>query len=663
MNNIINLAESESTFPTSSFPYAKFPFDNFNKVQASLLSVVEKDCNILIATATSSGKTVMAEMFGSYELRKNNKKLLFLCPLRALANEKFYDWTNSSYHFSDLKIGIFTGDFKKDNKGDLSDLDIIIMTSEMLNHKLRSTSSKTDWIKNIGVICIDESHLLTVPGRGDHLESAIMNFSKINCNSRFVLLSATLPNVDEVASWIGKSINGKETYILKSTHRPCPLKIHFQKYEDQSVTNTTINELVDEVCNCAERYFTDKFLIFVHAKKIGEMIVEALARRNITARFHNANLDKDQRFDIEKDFRQNKNARILVATSTLAWGVNLAARRVIVAGVSRGNELVPSYDILQMIGRAGRPPYDTEGDAHIFLPESRSRELSKIVVAPTPITSKMLEVSNLDTYDILAFHILNEIASGIIKNKNDILTWYSKTLAHHQRQKINLERLENTITRMLKGGIISINDKEFFEITSLGKVSTLFYLNPFDLSNISRNFNKIFTQDYFDDIDISLALANTGSNIIGNLSKQDKIDMQKFIEKASKKSTKAFAENVMKIAFLYYKIINGKHEIRHYSLYKTLQNDMPRVIEALKLVDSMTKKWGQKDFFTVLSKRVVYGVPARLISLIEIKGIGKIRAEKLYAQGIRTKQDIINNLESTAKIAGLSQETIKKGLQ
>jgi Lhr-like helicase len=231
MNNIINLAESESTFPTSSFPYAKFPFDNFNKVQASLLSVVEKDCNILIATATSSGKTVMAEMFGSYELRKNNKKLLFLCPLRALANEKFYDWTNSSYHFSDLKIGIFTGDFKKDNKGDLSDLDIIIMTSEMLNHKLRSASSKTDWIKNIGVICIDESHLLTVPGRGDHLESAIMNFSKINCNSRFVLLSATLPNVDEVASWIGKSINwiakklaGKDevkiaTWIEKNAHK------------------------------------------------------------------------------------------------------------------------------------------------------------------------------------------------------------------------------------------------------------------------------------------------------------------------------------------------------------------------------------------------------------------------------------------------------------
>jgi helicase len=64
----------------------------------------------------------------------------------------------------------------------------------------------------------------------------------------------------------------------------------------------------------------------------------------------------------------------------------------------------------------------------------------------------------------------------------------------------------------------------------------------------------------------------------------------------------------------------------------------------------------------VLSKRVVYGVPARLISLIEIKGIGKIRAEKLYAQGIKTKQDIVNNLELTAKIAGLNPETIKKGL-
>jgi replicative superfamily II helicase len=661
---IIPLSDAVSPVSTSAFEYASFPFSEFNIVQSVLLPIVEKDCNILIASATSSGKTVMSEMFGSYEIRKNKKKVLFLCPLRALASEKYNDWSNPSYHFSDLDIGIYTGDYRGEtNSETLEKHDIIIMTSEMLNHKIRNSRTKNDWIKNINCVIIDESHLLTVPGRGDHLESAIINFSLINQTCRFVLLSATLPNVEEVAEWFAQVINKKETYVLRSNHRPCPLKTHIVQYDDESALRPSIHELIDDICKCVSKYSVDKFLIFVHAKKIGEMIVEGLARRNIVAGFHNANLDSAQRTDLENKFKQTKESRVMVATSTLAWGVNLAARRVIIAGATRGPELVPSYDILQMMGRAGRPPFDTEGDAHIFLPASRSREISKLILTPQPIQSRMLDVSCFGTYDVLAFHIVYEISVGKIKTKNDIIKFYDKTFASLQKQKIKINVLNLTLERLTKGGVIYIDDVSGeYDVTTIGKVSALFYYNPFDLSNLSSNFTKLFKMDKFDDIELSLALANTSTNLIGSLSKQDKLDMQSFLNKIEEKKIN-YPENVLKIGYLYNKILNGRYEARHGSLYKTLQNDLQRLTEVLRVVDTMSKKWGKGEFFKVLAKRSVYGVPAKLVGLIEVKGIGKIRAEKLYNNGIKNKTDIINNIDLAASVAGVNKETLLKSIQ
>jgi len=663
MGTVIQIPEVQTCVQTTDFQYGKWSFPTFNIVQSAILPVVNLDCNVLIATATASGKTVMSELFGSYELRKNKKKMLFLCPLRSLAIEKYTDWTNTDYHFSDLKVGIFTGDFKDSaDSNNIENFDIIIMTSEMLNHKIRN-SKKLTWVDQIGTLIIDESHLLTVEGRGDHLEAAIINFSKLNQNARFVLLSATLPNVNDVAQWLSTSINGKDTYVLKSDYRPCPLKIHICKYDDDSPVRSSVHELVDDVCKCALRYAKDKFLIFVHAKKIGEMIVEALNRRNVKVDFHNANLDKNKRMEIEDSFK-NKDARILVSTSTLAWGINCNARRVIVAGVTRGPEVVPSYDILQMIGRAGRPPADTEGDAYIFLPDSRSIELSKQILKPLPISSRILDVSILNTYDTLAFHILSEVLSGSIKNKSDINNWYNKTLCSFQGVSINENILANTIDRMIKNNLIKNNDEtNEYEISSLGKVSCLFYYNPFDLSNLVGNFSKLFQKDSFDDIDVCLALSNIGSNIIGSLSKQDRIDMQKFLEKIESKKLKQVPDNVLKIAFLYYKILHGRYEIRHTSLFKTLQNDIPRIIEVLKVSDSMFKKWNKKEFFSLLAKRALYGVPAKLVNLVEINGIGKIRAEKLYNRGFKNKQDILCNLEEAARIAGVNKDKLKDSIQ
>jgi len=93
-----------------------------------------------------------------------------------------------------------------------------------------------------------------------------------------------------------------------------------------------------------------------------------------------------------------------------------------------------------------------------------------------------------------------------------------------------------------------------------------------------------------------------------------------------------------------------------------LKNDFPRVAEILKGIDSLAKNWKQKDFLKTLSKRMQYGVPAKLVDLIEIKGVGKIKAEKLYAQGFASREQIVNRIDEAAKVCGIKKETLLKNI-
>jgi replicative superfamily II helicase len=659
MSNLIEITDTQDLVPTSAHKYAKWPFPNLNPVQSALFPFIEKDVNGLVAASTSAGKTVTAELFGSYAIRKLKKKFIFLCPLRALANEKYQDWTNPSHHFSDLKISILTGDYKGDiEQANFDDSDVIIMTSEMLNHKLRVSAKNKKFIIETGVLCVDESHLLTVDGRGDHLESALMNFAKISPETRIILLSATMPNVNEIAKWMADSLNGKETFILVSKYRPCKLNIHSVPYDDQSTIRPPAYEMIDGVCKFITKFSADKFLVFAHTKKMGELIINALASRNIESKFHNANLNKDQRQQLEDRFKNDKSLRVLIATSTLAYGLNLPARRVVIAGVHRGTEIVPSYDILQMVGRAGRPAFDPEGDAYVLYPESQRIDLQKRTLVAQPIISRMLDISASGDYATMAFHLLYEIYSKNIKKLEDANLWFTRTLAFFQNRNIRPTILESTLKKLVKLNILSYDEEtETFDVTGLGKVSVIFYADPFMVASYSINFSQLFRNETINDVDICLALANTSANFVGSISKEDKILMKDFLQQVAK-TNRSVPENVQKIACLYHRILHGRHEPKYFGVMKTLQQDMPRIVAILQAIDNFSKKWNRKNFWSTLGKRMQHGVPAAYVDLIGIKGVGKAKAEKLFQQGYKTKADILKNLDSASKIAGIKADQL-----
>lgn len=323
MPKVIEAVDQPVIVATSEYPYANWKFEKFNPVQSRIMDFYDQDVNGLIAARTSAGKTVIAEMFLAQEIRKRGGKGMFLAPLRALAREKITDWTNQSYHFKDQKISICTGDYRltKERAKELNDANLIIMTSEMLNHRSRNyKSEQNNWLLDIGTIVIDESHLLTVPGRGDHLEVGLMKFTEINPKARLVLLSATMPNVDEIADWVSYSLTKKKTFCLNSQYRPVPLTIHYEPYDDQGSYDSIEQEKINKAMDIVEWYPQDKFLVFAHTKRTGEMMKQSLLQAGIQAEFHNADLEANARINVEDRFKNDPKLRVIVATSTLAWG-------------------------------------------------------------------------------------------------------------------------------------------------------------------------------------------------------------------------------------------------------------------------------------------------------------------------------------------------------
>lgn len=653
--------------PTSDFPsYAEFPFDEFNPVQSRIFEIYDQDCNVIIAAQTSAGKTVCAEMMMSHEVRKRGGKAMFLAPLKALAKEKIDDWTDPGHHFSNCKLSICTGDYRLTpaRKKELENSDIILMTSEMLNSRCRNNKSEqNDWLKEIGTLVVDESHLLTVPGRGDHLEVGLMKLTKVAPNARIVFLSATMPNVDEIANWVSYQLTGRDTYLIESDFRPCPLGIHFETYFPARTYEATEEQKIDAAMNIIADYEDDKFLVFVHTKRTGHMMKKALEGAGYETEFHNADLEKSKRHMVEKKFREG-GLQVIVATSTLAWGLNLPARRVIVLGVHRGLNEVDTYDIWQMVGRAGRPGYDPRGDAYILLPDNHEERHRSRLKEHQDIESRLLDhIGSGDEarYKTLAFHLVSEIHHGQIKTKDDVHKWYERSLAAFQANDLDDHIIDSTIDLLIKCRAIKEEDGNY-KVTVIGMISSLFYYSPFDVADLRRNFKRLFDTGLEDnDLQVSMALANVENLRMGIVSKGEREDMAAFKSKVHRASGKwEYEDPEIKGGFAYFCLMNGLNAGNAVGASRTLQWDFPRLVQVLHALDQMNCKWGKKDWFNILNMRMTYGVKPHLIPLCTIPDIGKVRAERLWNAGVRSIGDVARNQSKVQSVLNMKKDSIDK---
>ncbi|MHA3964922.1 MAG: DEAD/DEAH box helicase, partial [Candidatus Thorarchaeota archaeon SMTZ1-45] len=333
--------------------------------------------SIMVCAPTGSGKTLVGEM-ALLRAIFNGSRGLYLVPLRALA----YQVTRlfrERYEENTIRVGVTTGDMHLTGE-EMSEYDIIVTTYERADSLLRH---QVAWLPEVGTVVIDEVQNLSDATRGARLESAILRMKRRISDLQIVALSATVKDPDELAEWLGCK-------LIESIDRPVPLVCRVIPALDRSKaiqrTVMTVVQADGQVITFhrtrrwaeaeAERLSNDvsRQLGSIERKSLDNEInsvetsfitIPPNLRRVLHhgVGYHHAGLSSNVRRMVENLFQKGM-LRVVCATSTLASGMNLPARTVVLTSTrspENHRELLSANAVHQMLGRAGRPGHDTKG--------------------------------------------------------------------------------------------------------------------------------------------------------------------------------------------------------------------------------------------------------------------------------------------------------------
>jgi len=207
----MKLEEVKDYIPKSLYNSLLGDIDEFRPAQEkSIRSGLLEGKNVLVCTPTASGKTLIAEMAMLKSILEEKKKAIYIVPLKALATEKYKDF--SKRHGKYCKVAMSIGDMDS-AENYLVNFDLIVCTAEKLDSLIRHHA---EWLGKVGVVVVDEIHLLNDPGRGPTLEILITMLREM-LKVQMVGLSATIGNPKELANWL-------EAKLVEDNWRPTELK-------------------------------------------------------------------------------------------------------------------------------------------------------------------------------------------------------------------------------------------------------------------------------------------------------------------------------------------------------------------------------------------------------------------------------------------------------
>ncbi|KAJ5691837.1 hypothetical protein N7462_001260 [Penicillium macrosclerotiorum] len=442
-------------------------FQFFNPMQTQIFHLLyHTPANVLLGSPTGSGKTVAAELAMWWAFReKPGSKVVYIAPMKALVRERVQDWRKRLTGPMGLKLVELTGDNTPDTRT-IRDADIIITTPEKWDGISRSWQTR-DYVRKVSLVIIDEIHLLG-GDRGPILEIIVSRMNYIASQSkgsvRLMGMSTACANASDLANWLGVK---EGLYNFRHSVRPVPLEIFIDGFPEQrgfcplmqSMNRPTFLAIKNHspekpvivfVASRRQTRLTAKDLInycgmednprrFVRmseddleanlARVKDDALREAL---NFGIGLHHAGLVESDRQLAEELFANNK-IQILVATSTLAWGVNLPAHLVVVKGTQFFDAKIEGYrdmdltDVLQMLGRAGRPQFDNSGIARIFTQDAKKAFYKHFLHTGFPVESTL--------HKVLDNHLGAEVSAGTIGTKQDALDYLTWTFFFRRLHK------------------------------------------------------------------------------------------------------------------------------------------------------------------------------------------------------------------------------------
>lgn len=650
--------------------------------QAEAIPVALSGRNLVAAIPTASGKSLIGYIPALQTIVERHRKVLYIVPLKALASEKKDDFDR----FQDLRIRthLSTGDLDSEDRG-LEDADIVVATSEKADSMIRHGSR---WIRDVGLVIADEIHMIHEPGRGPTLEVALTKLMRRNRGLQIIALSATISNADDLAEWLHAD-------LVRSDWRPIPLKEGV--FLDDSITfndrsTREVPKSGDAVWGLVRQAVEDggQSLVFVNSrrstealavkfsKEMGKIagrelsraeedILEGDADSTATGRklascikcgmaFHNAGLTYRQRRYVEDGFRAGL-IKCIVATPTLAAGINLPARRVVVRDTTRfesnsGNTPISVMDVKQMCGRAGRPGYDPYGEAVLIAKNERDFEhlMEDYVEHDTErLTSKLFNDK------VLRSHILGLIATDDADSEESIVAFLRETFFGTVSQLFGIESVVGNVVDFLEKEKMVAREGDMIRILPFGKRVSDLYIDPMSASILRDAVMKI--DDDTEVMPILIAAAMT-PDVMGMYPKKcDEARLDAVFDEYCERLLVDpddiedymydFFRSDLKSAALTYDWID---EIAEDTMTDNMGIGPGDIRSKVDMMDWIIYSMNEIALIfnpdavrkvRPLMTRIRYGVKEELMDLVSFRGVGRSRARILFSKGIRSRSDVM----------------------
>ena len=614
---------------------------------------------------------------------RNKFKIVYVAPMKALVQEVV---KNFSKRFEDYGIVVreLSGDSSL-SRQQIAETQLLVTTPEKFDIVTRQGEGRA-YTQLVKLVIIDEIHLLH-DERGPVLESIVARIIRqVETNAepiRLVGLSATLPNYADVATFLRVKPD-KGIFFFDHSYRPVPLQMQYVGITERNALKRM--QLLNEICYekaLIQRKQSNQMLIFVHSRaetgktakairdlamerdeltnfvRDGSATQEILREESARAKnadlqnvlqygfaIHHAGMTREDR-ELVEDLFADRHIAVLCTTATLAWGVNLPAHAVIIKGTeiydpAKGKwaELSP-LDVLQMLGRAGRPQYDSEGEGIIMTKHSELQYYLSLTNLQLPVESQLIKS--------LPDHLNAEIVLGTIQSIKEAVEWLSytflyirmlqnpglygitnpeKTLAEDPTLKSRRLDLAHTAAALLEKSYLVRYDRKSgsLQSTPLGRVSSQYYISHLSMAQYSRHMRPNMS-----DIELLRLFAMSGEFSHITVREEEKLELAKLSGKVPIPVKESPSEPSAKVNILLQAYIS-RLKLEGFALVADMafiQQSAARIMRALFEI-ALRRKWSNLAKLTLsFANMVTYRIWRSQTPLRQFKNVPEIVARKL----------------------------------
>jgi helicase len=679
--------------------------------------------SLLLSTPTASGKTLVAILAAANLVLANRGKVVYLTPLRALANEKFEEFRSlEALRKTDgepVRVSIGTGDYDASGE-ELGQADILVLTNEKFDSVLRHGVS---WLERVRLFVADEVHLVGNYDRGPTIEAILTKIRTYLAAAQVLALSATITNAADLGKWLAAS-------PVDVQWRPVPLRegvhqhgaIRFNDGERRAVASTGRGNAIDaaidilndggqalifaetrkrsvslagRAAEMTPRFLTDgeRQQAFAGAQTVLREAEETELSRSLAralergAAFHHAGLAPAHRRVVEDLFRAHV-IKVLVATPTLAAGVNLPARRVVIASLMRydaevgGSAPISVLDYKQMCGRAGRPRYDSIGETVLLAnsePEAEELVYQYIQGSVEPVRSQFAQEGALRT------HVLALISSLPGLTEEEVQQFFGRTLFAAQYRRTLVETKVRAGLEYLVAEDLLMQRGRRYAATEFGRRVSMLYIEPATAVLFRQALRSPASVGEHSVGLLHLVVAAPdfaprfplrSRDWDGALAFLNDHQAEFLLPLPGQREYERFEAYVrdLRAVMILAAWIEETHEDRLLEMLGAEPGDLHRAVEnvdwLLYSLSELARLLGRAELLPemqMLRTRARYGVKTELLPLVRLAGIGRVRARALFRAGFTGADKIaaasVERLASVPKIGPTLARQLKEQLR